>query len=269
MSDEIGWTIFTNPKNLYEFLQDLSLTTGLSTCLDVGDSSSYNRNSLNQYWIDLTGNANSFFVGDNLSPRGRIPTFNGVPDRNSRYEFFEATGQSVCASLPTKTWYKGLHKNNAVFTLLSIIQFVPNTALQTIFSTSRASPDQGINFNISGSEIPTLNVYDDVGSNVLTVSTGIVLPTNWCVCSVSLDEAAGTGRFVVDQTEYTFTSTYGTPSATDSTAVPGIGGPAPFSSGSLMANTSKIAAFAAWNTTALSTAQLQSIHSAVRAKYGI
>lgn len=64
----------------------LNLSSGLKLCLDAGDAASYP--GTGQSWLDVSGQANNFFLGANNTVTTDDPSFSGTPGGLTANESF-------------------------------------------------------------------------------------------------------------------------------------------------------------------------------------
>lgn len=261
--------------SLMTAITNASLTTNLQFCLDAGDSASY---TSGQKWLDLSGNGQDFFLGSTADIQSSDPTFNGTPGGLSAEEYFSLDGDDFFRyDSAIETWMADMSQNNAIFTYLAWIYF-PTTTSTTpygLFGTYEGAPFDGGDNGISLTWTPStdtfkLHAFSNDTANVLNISKVIVTPDDsWALVSVALNEATGaSGGFIgIDTTFETFTSTYSSPETQDADTplelcAKGVGN-SPFRAGG------KISSVAMWGGTKLSTANVTTLHTSTRTRYGV
>ena len=251
--------------SLINILGRLNLTSGLTLCLDAGDSASY---TSGQSWLDRSGGGYDFFLGLDGSATATDPTFNGVAGALSSAEFFSFDGGDLFTYDTTnETWMNNLHKDSAAYTIVGYVYIAASVGIQCVVSTFVTnSTGTGFRFRIAADE--TLNILvQNGGAAVLSTGTTATISTGaWHFIAVAVDEAAGTGTFQIDGTQASFTSTYSSPSTGNAESTMALASRGDtnqtFESGGRMA------AMAAW-TTKLTDASLTSIYSATKTRFGV
>jgi hypothetical protein len=255
----------TGNQTLYQVINGLGLTTNLKLCLDAGDSASYDPGTQRVRWLDTSGLGYDFFRGSSTGGDAAEPTFNGSAGGLSSSEYWSFDGADYFLYDTTnEAWMENIHKDNAKFTFLSVIDFQTSAASQVICSNRGAT--LGYNFVVNASGALQFIVFDGASATVLSVTSTATVPSGWCVVGITLDETAGTGTFIINGTTESFTSTYTTPSAASASTMR-LGmrptGVIPIASGGLMAE------FAAWEALALSSANLTSLYNGIKGRFGL
>lgn len=257
-------------QSLYNIINDLGLTANLKVCLDAGDSASYNPSVQTAKWLDTSGNGYDFYRGSSTSGDAAEPTFNGSAGGKSSSEYWSFDGGDYFLYDTTnETWMNNLHKAAAKYSMLCVA-YVPNlTVSQYMFATRGASGAGMTNNIVRGSTGKMLAYVSNSGNRsvILKDSTLALNNTAWNVTGVVVDESAATGRFFVNGTNETFTSTYSSPDTGSAAAVAAIastgGGATKSPSGS------RIACLAVWEGVALTSTNLTDIHNAIKGRFGL
>jgi hypothetical protein len=215
-----------------------------------------------QTWKDLSGGGYDFYRGSGSGSDSADPTFNGTAGKLSSGEYFSYDGGdyfTLAQSNPA--WVNDLHKDNAVFTILSWEK--------AGFSLGDIGADgAGIALGLDASLHIDLDVFTTT-TTVLSVASSVVAnpASAWAFSGISFTESAGTVLFASNGSYETKSGqTYSSP-ATDSAGYPlqiGAQGnglnPAAAGRG--------LAAMAIWSS-ALSQAQIGQIFQATRVKFGV
>ena len=246
---------------LMTVLTSLSLTTNLELCLDAADSASY---TSGQKWLDRSGLGYDFFLGADGTATSTDPTFVGGVGAPSSYWSFDG-GDYFTYDSANETWMQNLHKNNAIFTIISFY-YTDISMLMTVNSPATSGVALRANrLTIVGGGLDVLAKTADTSPNL----------TAWNMSGISLNEATGAGGgFFYLNGAYnqvsganTFTSTYTAPSTGPADGTAHINsysdGSVPISAGS------RLACIAIWEGTALTKANMDSIWTAMRGRFGI
>lgn len=247
-------------KDLREIIDGLGLSTGLKLALDAGDSSSY---TSGQSWLDLSGNGYDFFRGAGSGAAADDPTFNGSAGGLSSSEYWSGDGGDFFTyDAANETWMQNLHKDSAKFTFCAWA-YPAGSALNPLLNTAALNASNiGImmgaftNFSVSG-----LYVMDGSGSYAYFVDGPAIAASAWQLISFSVDEAAGTGSAQVNGTVNAITPTYTTPSAASASRTTRLFDACP--------SGARIGGVMAWEGVALTAAQLKSVFTATRGRYGV
>lgn len=257
-------------QTLFQVIQTAGLTANLQLCLDAGDPASY---TSGQSWLDRSGNGYDFFLGATSGAEASDPTLTGTAGVRDSYWAFDG-GDFFRYDTTNETWMQNIHKDNAVFTILSL--YYRSTSASADMSTGTSGSGAlatGFMFGNNGA-IQYLLVQN-AGANVLTVTGDTSISEDaYHMIAVSLTEAtgAGGGFYYLDgaynqvSASDTFTSTYSSPSAgsasfTMEVAACGSGGN-PFESGD------RLSAVAVWSS-ALTKAQLDVIWALIRGRFNL
>lgn len=253
-------------KDFKEIIDGLGLGTNLKLCLDAGDGSSY---TSGQSWRDLSGNGYDFFRGVGSGAAADDPTFNGVADSHSSSEYFLFDGGDYFTYDTTnETWMENLHKDSAVFTIAAWAYIPTAAANRPIFGNNYANAVLANGICLFVGAADTLNfLCDKTGAICLNVTGSVVNEGAWNFLAVTIDEAAGTGGFLVNNTWTAFTSTYSSPTASAAAYTTQIG--AFGNKGAPLASGARVAELAAWEGVALTQAWLKSVFTATRGRFGV
>jgi hypothetical protein len=270
-SDPSSWSIETvyltsdgpQPKSIKQLITDQALLTNLKLCLEAGVTASWP--GTGQKWLDESGGHYDFFLGLDGTVQASDPTFSGTPNtlqRWSGYWVFNG-GSYFTYSLVNDAWMDAIHQNNAQFTAIVSV-YVP--ALDTgvahfLMGNTTAVNQIGFQLYIINNKLQFITTNGSITSFVLT-SPLTIAATGWHVVGLSIDEAAGTGTFMLDGVTQAVTGVvYTSPSAAASSLklnLGAVGGGA----AALGANWG-IHAVAMWQGTVLNAAQLTALGNAM------
>ncbi len=249
-------------------LTTLTLTTGLSLCLDAGDTNSY---ASGQKWLDTSGNGYDFFLGTTSAAQGTDPTFNGSAGALTSNEYFSFDGGDYFTYDTTnETWMQNLHKNNAIFSFAGWVYLTGDSTLFGTSNTLSGSAKQGMLIDVSGNDL-TCVVFNATAATWLSNPAFTELSYNtWAFVGGSYTESTGAGTLQVFGTQRTISNTYTSPTASN------MGGNATiFSSGSLDGASisppsgSRIAMWAMWGGTAIGATALNNIYNSTKTRFGL
>lgn len=253
-------------NSLLSIIQRLGVSTNLVLCLDAGDSSSY---TSGQSWLDRSGNGYDFFLGADGSATATDPTFTGSAGGLTSGEYFALDGGDYFKyDSANETWMTNIHKDNALFTLLT--WFYPGgSGLSTIMGTSGNNlAHTGIFWSLNNSNGNSLVAVTN-GSGVASISNNLNFPNaignRWGMHALSIDEASSVGIRFYNGDNRVITSTYTTPSAGAATATFQIG--AVVDTGFALSG-SRFGAVAAWSR-ALTLGEISMIYEATRRRFGV
>lgn len=253
-------------KDFKEVVDGLGLSSGLKLCLDAGDSASY---TSGQSWLDLSGNGYDFFRGAGSGTAADDPTFNGSAGGMTSAEYFSFDGGDYFTyDSANEPWMENLHKDSAVFTIAAWSYIPTAAANRPIFGNNAANAVLANGVCLFVGTADTLNfLCDKSGAICLNVTGSVVNEGAWNFLAVTLDEAAGTGGFLVNNTWTAFTSTYSSPTASAAAYTTQIG--AFGNNGAPLASGARVAELAAWEGVALTQAGLKSVFTATRGRFGV
>lgn len=212
----------TSALNFYQMIQAIGATASLDFCLDAADINSYDGSG--QTWTDLTGNGNSFYRGSNNTAQASDPTFNGVAGALSEDEYFSFDGGDWFTETTGHTFAEAWHKDNAAFTIVAVIYRVDADDDIKVFRNVASTSAPGTSFNINAGR-PHLEISKSASGDALDIELSVddlpeAIPNNAAfMYAVALNEATGTNGVTIrwNEAEITDTSTYNSPSSTDST----------------------------------------------------
>lgn len=268
----------TGNQSLYNIINGLGLTTNLKLCLDAGDSASYNASVQTAKWLDTSGNGYDFFRGTSTAGDGAEPTFNGTTGGLSSNEYWSFDGGDCFLYDTTpETWMNNLHKDGAIFSVISIIYkglSAVNYRTLTTSSTTGGTTQRGVRLLHSASTgtagAPQVAVRGD-SANALSIQGSVTTPENsWSVVGFSINENGGSNNFILKvngNTEETFTVSYATPSSNDVIAA-AIGS---FADGitQMLPSSTKFGCLAVWEGTALTATNLTDIYNGIKGRFGL
>jgi hypothetical protein len=242
-------------------LKRMGMTTGLKICLDAGDKASYPGSGTQ--WLDTSGNGHHFDFGATTA----APTFVGTAGRLSSGEYLSFDGgDHLTIAGGNPSWVQNLHKDNAIYSILLLMQGVAPSAIQRICGT-----DGGNNANIGFSCL--FNATNNMGlqmrfaggAGMNQVST-LTVDGTAAFYGFSLNESVGASgiQYRKDGSTNTDTSTYSTPSGSNATYALQIG--AGGNNANPFANGTRLFGFAMWEGVALTQAQMATINAATRAR---
>jgi hypothetical protein len=263
----IPFFIPTN-NTLFAALQTLGYTAGLQTCLDASDAASY---TSGQTWTDETGNGYSFFRGTNGTVEAADPTFNGTAGSQTSSTYWSVNGtQEFTLNQANPAWYLTLGKDSALFSICGWIYKPALSAYSTIFgSLDGSTPIHGIALLISPASALEFNAANNAGTAfALAIVSTVTVPANtWTFVAVTINEAATTGFLQVNGTQESKVTTYVSPDTNNPSFTAGILGFGGFNGRA--PNGTRIANLAVWQGVGITQAQMLSVFTATRAKFGV
>lgn len=251
---------------LKTIITSLSLPTP-DLVLDAGDPASFSSPTA-ETWVDVQ-NGNNFYVGTTGGVDANQPTFEGaIGDFTAAFGLSSAVvGFQEASAL---TFAEPWHKDNAAFTAAGLV-YLPSAstgATRGVFlfaSSDGATSSRGVLFalqNNNTSRILGLSVGRGTSPLALSLSIDVAAYANvnaWNFVAVALNEATGTNgaTFFVNGQSVQATSTYSSPSASDSTL--------PYTIAAAVSGTvgAKMKMFAGWSSR-LTTTQLGDLYTRVR-----
>ncbi|UCI08685.1 LamG domain-containing protein [Mesorhizobium sp. B1-1-8] len=252
---------------LLPLMQRLGLTANLTVLLDAGDQASF---SSGQTWVDLSGGGDSFFLGATSGSEASDPTLNGTAGRLSANEYWKFNGsQYFILNQANPAWVNNIHKAAAKFSSAGLYWFgAVNTANGIWGNNANAPGNLGARLTVTAAGALNFNVAKTGASFALDVSSTLS-PTAgaWHFIGMSVDEAAGTGFIHMDGTNFSFTSTYATPSAASATYTIEIG--ARGNGDGKFSNTSRMGFHSMWEGRSLTSVEMAAIYAAMRLRFGI
>lgn len=254
---------FTGSLTFQQIIESAVGTSNLDFVLDAGDSASYDGSS--QTWVDTHG-ANDFFRGATSGAEASDPTFNGSAGGLTSSEYFSFDNGDYFTEASALTFAETWHKDNAAFSIVAVYWPIAGTTDQTIFTTAVVSGGRGVRFRIESSEALELQVVDGAAVDLTITTAGAVSAGAWNFVAVALDEATGANgaTLQIGSTQSSHTSTYTTPSASDSNGPYQIG--AANGANNSLDSGSRLACIAGWSRR-LSTTELSDLRTALQARF--
>lgn len=266
--------VFASDASLYGALQTAGLGSNLGFVLDAGKGASY---TSGQSWLDLSGGGYDFFRGATSSSSSDDPTFNGVADALTSSEYFSFDGADFLKyDSANETFMEAAHKDNANFGLVVFIYATanPGTLGPIVGDYDNGGVINGFQWQINSSGKQRITVSNGSGNALdKTVDNAMALNA-WHMLGLSINEATGAGGgFFYKDGAYdqvsaadTFNSTYSSPSSSAANGAMRIG--ADTGNNFFLPSGTRIAAIAML-TTAPSKAQMDSVWSSMRGRFGL
>lgn len=250
-------------KSLSQIISDLGLTTNLKLCLDAGDANSYDPAVQTDKWLDVSGNGYDLFRGSVTGSDAADPTFNGTAGGLSDNEYFSYDGGDWFTYDSTlETWMNNLHKNNAIFTIVTAF-YKPSLGdavrIVTTRTTSTTSP--GIYLRINSDDTFTFLER----SNQIFTSTAQTT-AGWNILAMSFNEGSSSLSFMLNGAAESASVSYTSPSTTNSSL---------FRIGTAVATTNpnpagiRTAVTSMWEGTALTSQNLADLYDALKGRFGL
>jgi hypothetical protein len=257
----------TGNQTLYQIIDGLGLTTNLKLCLDSGDSASYDPAVQTDKWLDTSGNGFDFFRGTGTGSDAADPTFNGTAGGLSSSEYFSYDGGDFFNYDTTnETWMNNLHKNNAIFSIFSVV-YRPGGNTNNILLTTRANSTTSVGIDLYLFATNVIRLRQGNGTTIQTVNSGGVLPTSSFVSvGFSYNEATPILRRNINGTSSSATPSYTSPSASNAgatTCIGALGGSIPSNNGNY------ISCIAVWEGTALTAQNLTDLYDGIKGRFGL
>lgn len=246
---------------LYDLITNAGLSTNLQLSLDAGDSASYSGSG---NWIDRAPGANSFA----FDAAAAAPTFNGTAGNRSRNEYmsFDGGDHFTLASGTNPAWIETVHKAAATWSFAAWIYFASTGASTRIVGNAGATT--GMRLLTSVSDALSVQIVN-AGVAALSQGSSATLTSGaWNFVALSLNEATGPNglKMQVNAAAESYTSTYSSPAAGSASFATQIG--AGGNNASPVANTTRIAMLAMWNT-AIGAIALNTVYGMTRGRFGI
>ena len=252
---------------LMSALTTAALTTNLKLCLDAGDSASYDPGVQTDKWLDRSGGGYDFYRGLGTGVEVQDPTFNGGAGALESYWGFDG-GDYFTYDTTNEAWMETLHKNGAIF---SAVMFYYSSGDAYLLGTD-AFTGTGICINID----TAINVaVSNASTPVLEKSSDTELETGrWHMVGISITENGGaSGGFFYADGDYsqvaasdTWNPNYTSPSAGAASNPMRVG--LGIYAGKNDSGT-RVSCLAVWQGTALTKANMDTIWSAMRGRFGI
>lgn len=250
-------------------LERLGLTSGLKVCVDAGDSASY---TTGQPWLDRSGNGYDFNRGATSASEASDPTFNGSAGGLSTGEYWSFDGADYFRYDTTnETWMNNLHKDNAVFTIVSWLNAPGTGSIGVVGTTGNGTAGRhGIYFGRSGSTGPgamtlLVNNAQPGGDPPAVNDFSSFILTNECFVACAMNEPTGSLLYCLNGSFESKSVTYSGPSTNDATFTMEIG--ARGNAEARLPNLSRLYMVAIWEGVALSQAQITSIYNASHSRF--
>lgn len=257
--------------SLYGHLTTLGLTSSLQLCLDAGDAESYDGTS--QKWLDRSGGGYDFFRGTDGTAQATDPTFNGTAGKLSSGEYFSGDGADYFTYDTTiETWMQNLGKTGQSVTVFGHIR-IPSDTDTTIFGTNSNTNSTGASFGYVASfnklvytvQRGDASTFDNAGDAGPDISASLPMTLS---CGFAWTLGNGTSYTVhINGTNYTGTSTQ----AVSSSNAPGGNNMRLMARGDasrIFPSGARLFDLAIWSTK-LTDADLQRLHNATKARYGL
>lgn len=257
-------------RPFFSAINTLSLSSGLTLCLDAGDASSY---TSGQKWLDLAGSGYDFYRGVDNSSSTDDPTFNGSAGglTSSEYWSFDG-GDFFTYDTTNESWMNGLHKSTAKWSMACWVQLPVDAAVNYGLFGTGGTDGIGVRYRvIRSSTIATasISIQTIAGAPIHTsgscgsASVAAGVPVYF---GVSVDWAGGTRVGVVQSEAASFGwGTTNTPSASSAayTMQIGTGG----NGTEKLKSLTRMYAFSMWNGVALTAEQHKQLQAYTRDRY--
>lgn len=259
--------ILPRTKSFYEILCDIGLADCIELCLDAGHYRSW-RGETGNVWQDISRESElNFGNGYVVGGGSEAPTFNGVPGGMSAEEYFSFDGDDQFTRNAGSVFTNSLHKDGALFSCVALV-YGSGAGSNSIFGNNNTvATNVGCLFRADSSTGTLLFSISNGSTNQNTTSINMgYVAGKWQMVGVTVDEAAGAGDFMVNETFVAHTKTYTSPSAASATFLMDIG--ARGSGGSNFPAGGRMAKFAFFRKR-LAREELTMIFNAIRGSYGI
>lgn len=258
---------FLKRRTMLQMVSQLGLLTGLKVCLDASDGGSLPASSAK--WLDTAGGGYDFFRGTSSGADASDPTINGSANGRSANEYLSFDGGDYLTYDTTnETWMNNFHKAGAKWAVATWIWYAASGSAGFIGTNGNSiSPGFAVGMSSGGKLITIVhNASTQIVNNVSTTS----IPTGqWCFLGNSFDSSNGsTGNVMcINGTIETFSGTLSSPSASNASFTMQIGSRA--NATVPLPNTSRMGAFIAWESVALTQQNLLDLFNTSRARYGV
>ena len=235
------------------------LTTNLVLCLDAGDANSYTSGTK---WLDVSGGGYDFnFTG--------TPAFTGSVGSLAAYFDLDGVGDLFTYDTTNEVWMNSIHKDSAVYTMIA---FSLSTASARSLAGTSADDASSIGFafrELTNDRV-RLRILDASGVSAFeqtAVSPAIGTDGAWNMLGLSVNEAGGAVSFfnANGSSDTAFDAAYTTPSASDATYTMQVGA----AGNSVQPFEGRIAIVMMWSGTALTSANMATLFSLLRGRFGI
>jgi hypothetical protein len=243
-------------------LKRLGLTPGLKLCLDVGDINLYPGTGT-QIACPYTGTIFDF------GATTAAPTFNGEAGRLTKDEYLSFDGGDYLTINGGNTAaIDALHKDNAAYTIVALMQGVAAGAIQRICGTDGGNnANIGVSFLFAASNSMQIQMRYG-GATGLNQASSLLVDALPGLYAISLNESVGTGALLYRKRDALDSdpSTYSTPSASAATYPLQIG--AGGNNANPVANGTRLFGFFLWEGVALPQKQLAAISAMTKQRIG-
>lgn len=261
------------PKYFINIIKGLGLAANLKLCLDARDPASY---VSGQSWLDRAGGGYDFFLGADGSATATDPTFTGTAGSLSAYWAFDG-GDYFTYDTTNEAWMQNIHKDNAKWGAFFWVYLASTTGDPALAGTrSNSNSNIGFRINVAAGTGDRLLLLISNGSGTVSMNsttngatTDIPGTGQWFFVAVSVDEAVGAGGGFIQAnlSASTFTSTYGSPSASAATYTMQLG--AAGNATEPMTNGSRMAGAVMFEGVAPTQAQATDFFNATRGQFGV
>lgn len=253
-------------STLKDVLVDCGQWNNIMLCLDAADGNSF---TSGQSWLDTSGNGYDFFRGTNNTIEASDPTFNGVANAKSRFEYWSFDGgDRFTYDSAIETWMQNLHKAGAKGTFLIWVYMASVSTLQGFFGTL-TSAGNGTGFSVrltANRAIQGILYNNNTLVTEITAPSPLTITNQWVQLAISFDITTATGCYTVNNTGADLTLTVGTPATGAASSNLSIGSQG--SGGQPMGAGSRIAAIAFWDRM-MSKEEIFSIYDATRTRFEV
>lgn len=251
---------------LLAYIQGLSLTSGLTLCIDAGDGASVASGSAQQV-TDVSGAGNHLWRGATSSSEASDPTFSGVANAKTDAEKFTVDGNQYFSSQSTGA-LANAHKDSAKWSVVAVLKAKwDGVTGWNLFGTGN-SAQNGFRVSISNGGQITLTVRGG-GSSILSVQAPLKeAPTDRLMfLGLSVDEAGGNSAsfFQMDDLQSSFNGAYSAPNSGAADGALAIFARPDHSNKAISG--CEFVAMAAWDTVALSSAQMEGLRLAMLGRW--
>lgn len=250
-------------QTLYQIIDGLGLTTNLKVCLDAGDSASYDSSVQTNKWLDTSGGGYDFFRGTSSSGDVAEPTFNGSTAGLSSAEYWSFDGgDRFTYDTTNETWMQNLHKDGAISSM--ICMFYNLGSGNTYNHLANCSSTTGIIFSKPSSNTLRLFIRNLAGATVFQyLSAATKTAAGWTYMAYGMDEPANSLVVKFDDNDESTTCTYVNPSNGSAQYTTTLGS----NTNSHYPSGARMACFAAWEGTALTSQNLTDIYDALKGRF--
>lgn len=255
-------------QSLIDIITSLGLTSNLKICLDAGDADSYDSGVQTARWLDTSGNGYDFYRGSSTGGDGAEPTFNGTAGGLSSAEYFSFDGGDYFSyDSANEAWMDLLHNNGSLFTQFCMI-YSPSSTILNLFTTARPT-NYGAGIQVESNTL-RLIVSTPSGLNT-TNAVGSAIGINaWQPLGVGVSEnggATGSSYIITGGSTGTWNASNASAATGTPTAAATLG--ANPLKNNPFANGTRLACFAMWQGTALTTTNLSDIYNAIKGRFGL